>query len=714
MDFALSCYIECDANLSNETESRLRPLSEEKMPDSRRKTINRRSGNTASPLQMVPRKQVAPDSRRKRTRTTSSASISIAYFSTTGRKRTVTVDSIDTVSSEASERPTVTTERPTVTTEPVNTVTTEPVVIKRKRGRPPKKSVGGKLDGQKKTIANRKAQNKDPISVSGLLLANKASTVPREERPYSTFFPDLSADHQMSIVIFDVVNDYSSSVSASPHTPVKRMLGYDLPSVERQHSIIDQPEISLMSIDTNTQTSLNSWVVACRSIADAGGVAAPAYDGLPLLSKETMKAVPKPAFSALQRSRSPVHAKRHPLFCRYVEPSEDQLAERVEYDMDEQDKAYLELLNDERKKLGFKECSEDLFEVIMDRLEKQWFDLTKDLPKVGREDVAYPDDIACAVCDDGEAENSNAIVFCDGCNLAVHQDCYGVPFIPEGQWLCRKCMISPEMPVTCVFCPVPGGAFKQTSSNRWAHLACSMWIPECHIANHVYMEPIEGIENIPKSRWKLTCYICKKRYGAPIQCSNKSCFTAFHPICARKAKLYMRMRGQHSHEPNSFRAFCDKHCPKDYRDAVDVPAFLEVAQQELESIEIPEAALRRPSMVVLSSDEESAVSDLTQPSPHKRKKVVKKLSTETNFMMPSLPNSPTSGLPRGIEAAISLTSPIIPAFIFDKVAEATESSLPKMKLELISKIAKYWALKRADRRGAPLLKRLHLEVQNFF
>ena len=137
-------------------------------------------------------------------------------------------------------------------------------------------------------------------------------------------------------------------------------------------------------------------------------------------------------------------------------------------------------MNDDRKKNQLDRIDQELFEIMMDRLEKEWFDLvrlyhvflgtrltlyvhfqTKNLQKP---DLAMPsEDSTCAICDDSEGENSNAIVFCDGCNLAVHQgsswiiitllnlkmpsDCYGVPYIPEGQWLCRKCTVSPENPV---------------------------------------------------------------------------------------------------------------------------------------------------------------------------------------------------------------------------------------------------------------------------
>lgn len=181
--------------------------------------------------------------------------------------------------------------------------------------------------------------------------------------------------------------------------------------------------------------------------------------------------------------------------------------ERIEYDMDEQDEAWLSILNQQLRNKKDGRCTLDFFELIMDRLEKLWFELTKDMPKSSRDDVPYPDDINCCICDDGEVENSNGIVFCDGCNIAVHQDCYGVPFIPEGQWLCRKCLVSPESPVSCVLCPVKDGAFKQTRSNKWAHLLCALWIPECSISNTVFMEPIDGVEAIPKTRWKLVTWV---------------------------------------------------------------------------------------------------------------------------------------------------------------------------------------------------------------
>lgn len=220
-------------------------------------------------------------------------------------------------------------------------------------------------------------------------------------------------------------------------------------------------------------------------------------DPLPKVHVNFSKPVPKPSFKIIEKSYSKKVADI-PSFARYVEATEDELADRIEYDLDEQDKIWLE----EKKKKGL-DIDWDYFEFVMDHLEKDWFDLVKDIPKTLKEDIQYPEDIACAICDDNEAENSNAIVFCDGCNLAVHQDCYGVPFIPEGQWLCRKCMLSPEHPVKCVLCPTPGGAFKQTTSSKWVHLHCAMWIPECGIQNLVYMEPIEGVENIPKNRWKL-------------------------------------------------------------------------------------------------------------------------------------------------------------------------------------------------------------------
>ena len=42
------------------------------------------------------------------------------------------------------------------------------------------------------------------------------------------------------------------------------------------------------------------------------------------------------------------------------------------------------------------------------------------------------------------------------------------------------------------------------------------------------------------SRWSLVCVLCKEKMGACIQCSVKTCKTAYHVTCAFKHNLEMR------------------------------------------------------------------------------------------------------------------------------------------------------------------------------
>lgn len=319
------------------------------------------------------------------------------------------------------------------------------------------------------------------------------------------------------------------------------------------------------------------------------------------------------------------------------------------------------------------------------------------------------EDIECAICDDGECENSNAIVFCDGCNLAVHQgkkgkarmsssylhpnlrldqDCYGIPYIPEGQWLCRKCTVSPDRAVTCVLCPHEGGAFKQTTQGKWAHLLCAMWIPETGVSNPVYMEPIDSIERVPKARWKLLCYICNRKTGACIQCDKQNCFQAFHVTCARRGGLLLKSQRQritHSQEDDSddddssevLRAWCHRHVPKE---------------------------LRAERALLLGKDEDmfqDASSQMGSPSPPNLKKGTSQLAVVT------APGRKKSA--RAYKKSYRAGPSLVPAYVINRVLEHISRISIRKKPHLALQIAKFWSLKREARRGAPLLKRLHLE-----
>lgn len=252
----------------------------------------------------------------------------------------------------------------------------------------------------------------------------------------------------------------------------------------------------------------------------------------------------------------------------------------VNYDMDEQDELYLNWYNERNPSVLI---SGEVFEILISTLELEWYKLSSlmstvsepehhdltleyNYDKYGSDDgtggVESISEQRCAVCNDLECDNSNAIVFCDGCNIAVHQECYGIPFIPEGQWFCRRCMVCKGTSVTCAFCPSKTGAFKQLDNGVWSHVVCALWINEVYFANPVCLEPIEGVDAIPRNRWKLLCYICKQKTGACIQCCNRSCFQAYHVTCAKRAGLYMHMeKGVQGAiaSKSTLKSYCSKH-----------------------------------------------------------------------------------------------------------------------------------------------------------
>ncbi|KAJ5581219.1 hypothetical protein N7450_007520 [Penicillium hetheringtonii] len=372
---------------------------------------------------------------------------------------------------------------------------------------------------------------------------------------------------------------------------------------------------------------------------------------------------------------------------------------RVEYDMDEQDEKWLEDLNAKRRDDQLEPIKPAIFEITMTKIEKEWPRSSSAAAVNG--ETAGPgedQDSKCAICDDGDCENSNAIVFCDGCDLAVHQECYGVPFIPEGQWLCRKCQLLGRGSTNCIFCPNTEGAFKQTTSSKWAHLLCSIWIPEVSIGNPSLMEPVTDVEKVPKSRWKLNCYICKQRMGASIQCSNKNCFVAFHVSCARRAQLYLKMKIGHGlMDSHLLKAFCDKHVPDDWRlehgtdiataDAID---YYRTTMQGKRWGDSQAAALSLGSSFVPEESERANTPRITLTlGGNKRKR----------------PQRTIWKLPSG--------APVVPQVVLNSVVAALARFTVRGRKQYAEEACKYWTLKREARRGAALLKRLQLQLETF-
>ncbi|QBM89101.1 NuA3 HAT complex component NTO1 [Metschnikowia aff. pulcherrima] len=364
---------------------------------------------------------------------------------------------------------------------------------------------------------------------------------PREEREYSEFYEKLDESTPLAFFV-------TKSVDPGPPLAVQSESTVSFGSTPKQYAF----NAALQDYKGASQIAKPGKITKTLS----------AY-GYRLVTKTTTK--PSQCYARFQQL-----LPSHPL---------------LRYDMDEQDALYLDWLNRHHENCS---VTPEVFEIIMSMLESEWHKLEllmialvgpgqdgRDVLKMDANFEKYGSDDGtggvdslseqrCAVCNDLECDNTNSIVYCDGCNIAVHQECYGVAFIPEGLWFCRRCMVNRGSAVSCAFCPSKTGAFKQLDNGMWSHVVCALWIREVYFANPVYLEPIEGVASIPRSRWTLVCYICKQKTGACIQCAVRKCTQAYHVTCAKRAGLYMAMEKgvQGAVASNdTLKSYCDRHTP---------------------------------------------------------------------------------------------------------------------------------------------------------
>ncbi|XP_055011554.1 protein Jade-1 [Boleophthalmus pectinirostris] len=228
------------------------------------------------------------------------------------------------------------------------------------------------------------------------------------------------------------------------------------------------------------------------------------------------------------------------------------------YDLDEEDVAWLHEANEEFSDMALPRVDEASMERVLEELERRCHEnMAVAVETQEGLGIEFDEDVVCDVCRSPDGEENNEMVFCDKCNICVHQACYGIQKVPTGSWLCRICALG-ILP-KCQLCPKNGGAMKPTrSGTKWVHVSCALWIPEVSIGNPEKMEPITNVSHIPSNRWALICCICKEKTGACIQCSAKNCRSAFHVTCCQHAGLEMNTILTEEEEVK-FKAFCPKH-----------------------------------------------------------------------------------------------------------------------------------------------------------
>lgn len=131
---------------------------------------------------------------------------------------------------------------------------------------------------------------------------------------------------------------------------------------------------------------------------------------------------------------------------------------------------------------------------------------------------------ACSVCFGGEWDSGNPVVTCSRCCASMHRGCYaiGEPVGEEDSdpYYCLRCVFEKKRPapghqgflpgsLRCVLCNTLGGALKRTTTGRWVHVSCALFLLPEVVPRDIKSLDNWDTTNISPWRFDASCSVCR-------------------------------------------------------------------------------------------------------------------------------------------------------------------------------------------------------------
>eukprot|EP01083_Nonionella_stella_P141418 435642_1 len=205
-------------------------------------------------------------------------------------------------------------------------------------------------------------------------------------------------------------------------------------------------------------------------------------------------------------------------------------------------------------------------------------------------DDNFDADAPCGVCWKVDIEPGNGLVYCDGCNVPLHQMCYCVGQVPKGDYYCKVCQYQVDAggkpdrgkdylgrKCKCSICQLrfrskklaytsqkmdPKDAKKQ----KWCHVICAQYISETWFdETDTDLNGVCNVDGIREQRYLFECAYCGRSKGAKVFCSIIGCGTRFHASCGLVNECKLLDVADPAAEYSNRVVYCPAHYPEDIK-----------------------------------------------------------------------------------------------------------------------------------------------------